>query len=219
VRTRFSGWLRKKSNTPQALPPAESKLLTAYQIKRPQPLPGTGQRPRVLHAIANFMTGGSSRLVVDLIEHLGDQYDQEVITSFIPSPPAYEGLTITEFRHLNSPRPVLERMKSFRPDIVHVHYWGECDEPWYRQVFVAAQQFGCKIIQNINTPVTPFEAQVFRNVYVSDYVLGTFGPGDPRGTVIYPGSNFDLFTRKNLDDIPDDWIGMVYRLDMHQIGL
>ena len=55
-------------------------------------------RPRVLHALANFCTGGSSRLVVDLMEHLGNSYEQEVLTSFIPTPPAYVGLTISEIR-------------------------------------------------------------------------------------------------------------------------
>ncbi|MFZ3045450.1 MAG: glycosyltransferase, partial [Desulfatirhabdiaceae bacterium] len=43
-------------------------------------------RPKVIHAIANFLTGGSSRLVVDLVEHLGHIYDQEVMSFFIPSP-------------------------------------------------------------------------------------------------------------------------------------
>jgi len=218
LRTHFPGWLHKKSNTTKAVPRAETKHAPAYQVKRPQLLPGTGHRPRVLYALANFMTGGTSRLVVDLIEHLGDQYDQEVITSFIPSPPAYEGLTIREFRQLDSPCPVLEELKRFRPDILHVHYWGDCDEPWYRQVFAAAKQFGCQIIQNINTPVKPFDAPVFRNVYVSDYVLNTFGPGDPRGTVIYPGSNFELFARKDPGDIPDDCIGMVYRLENDKLN-
>jgi 2-polyprenyl-3-methyl-5-hydroxy-6-metoxy-1,4-benzoquinol methylase/glycosyltransferase involved in cell wall biosynthesis len=217
--TRFPGRLRENGSSRQAVPPEVTKTLTAYQIKQPKPRSGIGRRPRVLYALANFMTGGTSRLVVDLIEHLGDQYDQEVITSFIPSPPAYEGLTIREFRHLNSPDPVLEHMRKFRPVIVHVHYWGECDEPWYRQVFAAAEQFGCQIIQNINTPVPPFAAPVFRNVYVSDYVLDTFGPGDRRGMVIYPGSNLDLFSRKNFDDIPDDCIGMVYRLENDKLDL
>ena len=120
---------------------------------------------------------------------------------------------------MNSPYPMLEHMRTFRPDIVHVHYWGECDEPWYRQVFAAAERFGCQIIQNINTPVTPFAAPIFRNVYVSDYVLETFGPGDRRGIVIYPGSDLEVFNRKDLDGIPNDCIGMVYRLENDKLDL
>jgi glycosyltransferase involved in cell wall biosynthesis/2-polyprenyl-3-methyl-5-hydroxy-6-metoxy-1,4-benzoquinol methylase len=218
LRAHFPGMLRNKNNTTNVVAQAETKNSATYQIKQPQPFPSTGQRPRVLYALANFMTGGTSRLVIDLIEHLGDQYDQEIITSYIPSPPAYEGVAIREFRHLDSPSPILEELKRFRPDILHVHYWGDCDEPWYRQVFLAAQQFGCAIIQNVNTPVAPFAALVFRNVYVSKYVLDTFGPGDPRGVVINPGSNFELFTRENLSDAPDDWIGMVYRLEKDKLN-
>jgi 2-polyprenyl-3-methyl-5-hydroxy-6-metoxy-1,4-benzoquinol methylase/glycosyltransferase involved in cell wall biosynthesis len=217
LRAHFPSFLHNKSNPPNVIPQTGTKISAAYLVKQPQPVTRAGQRPRILYALANFMTGGTSRLVVDLIEHLGDHYDQEVLTSFIPSPPAYEGVTIREFRHLDSPSPVLEELKRFRPDILHVHYWGDCDEPWYRQVFLAAEQFGCVIIQNVNTPVTPFNAPVFRNVYVSDYVLDTFGPGDHRGLVINPGSNFELFTRENLSDIPDDWIGMVYRLEKDKL--
>ena len=224
LQTYFFSRVRENDSTSQAAPLEETNLgvtktPAAYQVKQPSLRPRVEQRPRILYALANFMTGGSSRLVVDLIEHLGDQYDQEVITSFIPSPPAYEGLRIAEFRSLNSPYPMLDHMRTFRPDIVHVHYWGECDEPWYRQVFAAAEYFGCQIIQNINTPITPFAAPVFRNVYVSDYVLETFGPGDRHGMVIYPGSNLELFARKNLDDVPDDCIGMVYRLENDKLDL
>jgi 2-polyprenyl-3-methyl-5-hydroxy-6-metoxy-1,4-benzoquinol methylase/glycosyltransferase involved in cell wall biosynthesis len=222
--TSFFSRTRKNDSTSQAAPleetnPGVTKTLAAYQVKQPGLRPRAEERPRILYALANFMTGGSSRLVVDLIEHLGDQYDQEVITSFIPSPPAYEGLRIAEFRSKNSPYPILEHMRTFRPDIVHVHYWGECDEPWYRQVFAAAERFGCQIIQNVNTPIAPFVAPVFRNVYVSDYVFQTFAPGDRRGMVIYPGSDLELFNRKNLDDIPDDCIGMVYRLENDKLDL
>jgi glycosyltransferase involved in cell wall biosynthesis/2-polyprenyl-3-methyl-5-hydroxy-6-metoxy-1,4-benzoquinol methylase len=218
LQTHFPAWSRKRKDPSKTVARVESKSALAYQVKKPRLLTGRRRRPRVLYALANFVTGGTSRLVVDLIERLGDEYDQEVITSFVPSPPAYEGLPVKEFRHLDSPHPVLAYMEQFRPDLMHVHYWGDCDEPWYRQVFLAAHQFGCQIIQNVNTPVAPFDVPVFRNVYVSDYVLETFCPGDPRGLVIYPGSNFELFTRRNPGDVPDDCIGMVYRLEVDKLN-
>ena len=71
LRAHFPGLLRIKNNTTNVVAQAETKHSPAYQVKQPHPLPRTGQRPRVLYALANFMTGGTSRLVVDLIEHLG----------------------------------------------------------------------------------------------------------------------------------------------------
>src|SRR5262249_50854358 len=45
-----------------------------YRVSVPRHVePG---RRRVVHFIANFMTGGSSQLVVDLVEHLSQHYEQ-----------------------------------------------------------------------------------------------------------------------------------------------
>ena len=59
----------------------------AYSVRQPQS--PSSDRPTVLHAIANFCLGGSSRLVVDLIESLGEDFKQPVVTRYIPRPPAY----------------------------------------------------------------------------------------------------------------------------------
>lgn len=187
-------------------------VIKPYQVR--QLHPSRGKRFRVMHAIANFMIGGSSRLVVDLIEHLGDMYEQEIITSFIPDPPAYAGVRIREYRRLNDPADLLPCLNKFRPDLMHIHYWGDCDWGWYDKVFRAAEQIGCKIIENINTPVTPYVSEsISHYIYVSDYVYTTFGGADTKGIVIYPGSNFDMFVRGKTADIPDNCIGMVYRLE------
>lgn len=183
-----------------------------------QPFVQQSSRPRVLHAIANFMTGGSSRLVVDLIEHLGDRFEQEVITSYIPSPPAYAGLEIHECKQGNLLNQIADQLGRFRPALVHIHYWGDCDERWYRTVFAAAERFGCKIIENINTPVSPYRSEaIARYVYVSQYVCSTFGSGDARETIIYPGSDFRRFARQ-AETMPDDCVGMVYRLEPDKLS-
>ena len=146
----------------------------AYHVKIPVAV-GEG-RPRVMHAIGNFMTGGSSRLVVDLLERLSSHFEQEILTSFVPNPPAYVGLKVHEYRYLINSNRVLALLKKFKPDIVHVHYWGDVDKSWYGKIFEAAQRYGCKIIENINTPVEPFLADgIHRYVYVSDYVRRHFG--------------------------------------------
>jgi glycosyltransferase involved in cell wall biosynthesis len=179
--------------------------------------PVQANRPRILHALANFMTGGSSRLVVDLIEHLGHQYEQEVITSHSPNPPCYTGLVLHE---LKSGKRIADYFHEFQPVLVHVHYWGECDKEWYEQVFSAAGKYGCKIIENINTPVEPFfSEQVDSYVYVSDYVLKKYRRNGDKSLTIHPGSNFNIFTRQDdIANIPDDCIGMVYRLEPDKLN-
>jgi hypothetical protein len=37
-----------------------------------------------------------------------------------------------------------------------VHYWGECDDPWYRRVFTAAGKHRCIVVENVNTPVETY---------------------------------------------------------------
>jgi glycosyltransferase involved in cell wall biosynthesis/2-polyprenyl-3-methyl-5-hydroxy-6-metoxy-1,4-benzoquinol methylase len=182
------------------------KIRTIYPAR-----PG---RYRVLHAIANFMTGGSSRLVVDLIERMGRDYEQEVLTSFVPNPPAYLGVSIHEVRSSTDLTSMQRVVSQFSPEIVHIHYWGECDRDWYRQVFIAAQQLGCKIIENVNTPVEPYVAEsVDQYIYVSDFVRHTFGGNAAEGITIYPGSDLQMFRRSQLPNLGHKYVGMVYRLE------
>lgn len=194
----------------------ESRGMTAaYQIRVPKP--SRQHRPRVAHALANFQMGGSSRLVVDLIENLGHLYEQEVVSRFIPAPAAYTGAAVREYGSLLQIRAYLEK---FRPDLVHVHYWGDADWSWYDKLFRAAEQLGCKVVENVNTPVTPYVGKtVERYVYVSDYVLRTFGHAGSDESVIHPGSDFALFKRNAAMDIPDNCIGMVYRLEPDKLNL
>jgi len=177
-------------------------------------------RPRVLHVIANFMLGGSSRLVADLIEDLGDAYEQKVVTSFLPSPRAYDGIDVTEFRSPQTPEDVLPFLREYRPSLVHVHYWGDCDFWWYDIFFRAVQTLGCRVIENVNTPVHPYQADfVDRYVYVSDFVRSTFGDDDgSRNLTIHPGSDFSLFALRGNRQLPSDCLGMVYRLEPDKLN-
>jgi glycosyltransferase involved in cell wall biosynthesis len=177
-------------------------------------------RPRVLHVIGNFMLGGSSRLVVDLIDGLSEKYEQKVATSFLPSPPVYDGVDVSEFRSPQSPDAVLPFLRAYDPALVHVHYWGDCDFWWYDIFFRAIRELGCHVIENVNTPIQPYEADfVDRYVYVSGYVRSTFGiENGVRNLTIYPGSDFTLFTRRQNDELPPDCIGMVYRLENDKLN-
>jgi glycosyltransferase involved in cell wall biosynthesis len=175
--------------------------------------------PRVTHIIANFMTGGSSRLVVDLIEHLGGNYRQNVMTRHIPDPPAYVGLEIEEYRYPVDEKPFAAFFQRTRTDFVHVHYWENRDEPWYHKAIRAAEILGLPVIENINTPVAPYLSDaVVRYVYVSDFVRQTYGENGARHVTIYPGSDFFLFDRDDSETLPEDCVGMVYRLENDKLS-
>lgn len=205
----------RNDNIPAASSEVAKSDFAAYHVKPVHPI--RQNRPKVVHALANFMTGGSSRLVIDLIEHLGHIYEQEVITSHSPTPPCYTGLVVHE---LTSPRRIIEYLQEYQPVILHVHYWGECDKVWYEQVFSAAENYGCKVIENVNTPVEPyFSDSIDSYVYVSNYVLNHYGKKDDNNAVIYPGSNLAIFSRReSLNNIPDNCIGMVYRLETDKLN-
>jgi glycosyltransferase involved in cell wall biosynthesis len=189
----------------------------AYLVKHPEPI--LSNRANVVHVIANFMTGGSSRLVVDLIESLGTHYQQRVVTSFIPAPAAYVGVDIIELRFPVDEQPFVDYFSQLKPDLIHVHYWGDCDESWYAKAITAAEKLNIPVIENINTPVAPYISNVIRRyVYVSDYVRHVFGQNDPSHVTIYPGSDFSHFSRKFGERVAGDCIGMVYRLERDKLN-
>jgi glycosyltransferase involved in cell wall biosynthesis len=181
-------------------------------------LPVLDNRPKVVHVIGNFITGGSSRLVADIIEHLGHFCEQEILTAYNPDPVSYTGIPIHTCYPLTSPQKVFEYLEKFQPDMMHVHYWGYGDKPWYKQAIQAGEKYGCKIIENVNTPVEPYWSDdISKYVYVSDYVKKKFGKDTAGELTIYPGSNFELFSRAQVRQIPDDCIGMVYRLEKDKL--
>jgi hypothetical protein len=179
----------------------------SYRVHILQPL--QKQRPKIIHAIGNIMTGGSTQMVVDLIEYLGHKYDQEVITNFAPSPAAYTGFPYHVFSKPATPEDIAGFLRERAADILHIHYWGE---PWYRKVFEAARNCTCRVVENINTPREPFiQDGIEKYIFVSNYVMNLSSAPD-RSAVIYPGSDLKMFQRGGAP-IPDDAIGMVYRLE------
>lgn len=157
--------------------------------------------------------------MTDLIENLGQYYEQSVFTSYIPSPPAYVGLDITEYRYPVDERPFIEHFTQVKPALIHVHYWGDCDEPWYVKAFKAAEQLGIPVVENINTPVTPYSSSaVTRYVYVSDYVRRVFGKDGPAHLTIYPGSDFAHFYREENEPRAENCVGMVYRMERDKLN-
>lgn len=222
----ITSYLRDKfSRRPQSEPvarmseekiDAEKKISSGYKVKVPLTKAGA---PKIAHVIANFMTGGSSRLVVDLVEYLGEDYEQVILTSYAPNPPAYIGLNIEEIRDSNDVTPFIDYFKRIQPDFIHMHYWGDVDEPWYTKAVEAAHALNVPVIENINTPIAPHMAEIVkRYVYVSDYVRRVFGRPENSHVTVYPGSDFAHFMRGSEEAVPQDCVGMVYRLERDKLN-
>lgn len=195
----------------------------AYQIQLP--LPGGKKRVKILHAIPTFTTGGSQQLVVDLIENLSEEYEHVVIVAARIDQPGYEGrVTITQVGmwEIAFADKIDSYIKSYKPDILHVHFWATKENwtewNWYNAIFEAGFRLNIKVIENCNNPTFPFfDDRILKYVYVSNYTESVFGLNSPQNLVIYPGSNFQKFRMKE-EYAPGETIGMVYRLEKDKLN-
>ena len=213
------GTLRRARRTLARENPSVSPAARVAPYRVRQLHPTRAMRPGVLHVIANFHLGGSSRLVVDLIEGLGHAYDQSVVSDDLPPMPAYDGVELAH-HPARTTAAALQALRARQPAFVHVHYlahhrdkYGAHAWEWYRPWFEAAEQLGVRVIENINIPTEPYVSEsVACYVHVSDYVRHRFGRRDGRHVTIYPGSDLDLFAPPSGAEAAADCLGMVYRL-------
>jgi len=193
-----------------------------YAIKLREPT--VARRQRVLHVIASFAVGGSQQLIVDIIEGTSDQFEQEVVLYNDYEWKYYTGVPIKEMAYTSGLADVTAVLEAFRPDIVHIHYWGNRINGyehwrWYHWFFEASFRYGVPVIENCNNPIVPYlHEKIARYAYVSQYAQDYFGVPSPNNRVVYPGSNFGLFTRPVDEQPPVDCIGMVYRLDRDKLN-
>ena len=186
-----------------------------YPVKR-------GSR-KIVHVIGNFIVGGSSQLVVDIIEGTSDEYYHEIVVPQLDSRLGYEVRDIHAFG-ITQLRELTAWLADERPELVHIHYFvRDCDRHsdgalWYETIFKICEDLGLKVIQNVNVPTRPHRnTSVVHNVFVSEYVRREFNDvGDVESSVIYPGSDFEHF-RNDIDSLPEKAIGMVYRLDQDKL--
>src|SRR6266540_4711625 len=158
VRARLSILRRRQVLAPQHAKLDQATFATSfhpYEVRPPRP--PAGHRPRVLHAVGNFYTGGSARLIVDLVEHLSDRFEHVTLVRDNPPQPHYVGLEIHATPEVRKPRNALTLLRRLRPDLVHVHFlghhghaYGQADWEWYDCVFRAAAEYGCPVVENVN---------------------------------------------------------------------
>jgi glycosyltransferase involved in cell wall biosynthesis len=179
-----------------------------------------GRRPRIINVLPNVFVGGSTQLVVDLVEHLGHKYDIEVVTAALPPQGRHSGMTLHRHPLPGHAADLAELFGELRPELLHVHYWGSTDEPWYRAVYTAAERRNLRVVQNINTPVVPFRSPtIVENAFVSDFVRQLAGPLATSYRVIHPGIDLDLFRPPAaFDTHAFDSLGMVYRLERDKLN-
>jgi glycosyltransferase involved in cell wall biosynthesis len=194
-----------------------------YEVRRLR-MPARS-RPRVLHGLANAYTGGSTRLVVDLVEHLGHRFEQVVVVRDNPPSPHYVGLELRAVPTASAPDKALALLRELRPHLLHVHFLGhhrnrysQLDWAWYDGLFQAAAAYGCPVIENVNIPVAPYFSDTVRcYVFVSDYVRSLFGRDGDRSVTIYPGSDFALFNPSRERTSRAECLGMAYRLERDKL--
>jgi glycosyltransferase involved in cell wall biosynthesis len=192
---------------------ATQRLRTKHVLYR-APAFDTPGRPRILHAIANLHVGGSTQLIFDLCRALGDRFDMRILTGALSANATYEGVPVQCVPHHAAARGMTNAIIGQRPDILHLHYWGEGDAAWYEAVLAAGKAAGITIVQNVNTPVSPIsDPAVAHTIFVSSYVQQNFGDGIAPYDTIHPGIDLEHFALpESFDRDALNSIGMVYRL-------
>jgi len=179
----------------------------------------SGKKPGIVHFNGNFVVGGSSQLIVDIIERTSDKYEYQVIVPSHPEPLPYKNVPLSRFT-VGEMTALYEYLQEKRPALVHIHYWVRDVHRftgfslWYQAVFRICEELKLKVIQNINVPTNPYHSPaVLHNVFVSNYVRNGFNDSGVSSSVIHPGSDFAHFKNEEVDALPGNTIGMVYRLD------
>ena len=193
-----------------------ANLTRPYAVMPVAPVDPARNRKRILHIIPNVHVGGSTQLVIDLVQHLSSAYQHEVLTSSLWPGGAHDGLVVHHVAAASSSE-LAAVINGVMPDLVHLHYWGLMDDPWYHAAVAVLADHPIPALQNINTPVVPLVNNAFSHyVFVSEYVRKTFGAeivGRFPTSVIHPGIDLRKFGDYSPAADRDDAIGMVYRLE------
>jgi glycosyltransferase involved in cell wall biosynthesis/2-polyprenyl-3-methyl-5-hydroxy-6-metoxy-1,4-benzoquinol methylase len=200
--------------------PQSHELARPYMVRLLTEIDSSIRRPKLLHIIPNVHVGGSTQLVIDLVQHLSAELEHEVLTSSLWQGKPHEGLT-THLIPDPDPAMIGQVIDRISPDLVHFHYWGLTDDPWYHSVLASLKGRNIPTIQNINTPVAPLLDEIFQHyVFVSEYVRREFGgslPVEAAVSVIHPGIEIQRFEGVDPAADREQAVGMVYRLESDKL--
>ncbi|TFZ67415.1 glycosyltransferase [Hymenobacter sp. UV11] len=179
---------------------------------------------RIVHVNGNFVVGGTTQLIVDIIENMSEKYAHEIIVPDYPEPLPYQPVNIHKYSIYELSK-LYDFLKENPPAAIHIHYWVRYNSRhdsialWYAAVFKICEELAIKVIQNVNVPTEPFDSSaVVCNIFVSKYVLDNFNTSKISCSVIYPGSNFNHFKNDSDSLLSNESIGMVYRLDKDKLN-
>jgi glycosyltransferase involved in cell wall biosynthesis/SAM-dependent methyltransferase len=196
--------------------PQSHELVQPYTVRVIGDIDHSIIRPKILHVIPNVHVGGSTQLVIDLVQRLSVEFRHEVLTSSLWKGKPHNGLTTHLVAHADQVEmgTVIDRVA---PDLIHFHYWGLTDDPWYHSALAIIKEKNIPSLQNVNTPIPPICDKIFRHyVFVSEYVRREFSKGLPTTagvSVIYPGIEMQRFERVEPAADRGQSMGMVYRLE------
>jgi glycosyltransferase involved in cell wall biosynthesis len=200
---------------------APSSTAKPYSVRVGTTIDPAAKRSKVLHIIPNVYLGGSTQLIVDLVEHLSGRYEQQILTSALWGGGAHNGLVV---HHIADPNVTAMRnlYAQVHPDLIHFHYWGLTDQPWYSAALEAMLENSARALQNINTPIYPIIHHRFdRYIFVSNYIRDLFGvdiPNRDNSYVIHPGIDLLKFAPSTTRG-ENDAIGIVYRLESDKLKI
>jgi len=214
LHSKIDCWIKQNS------PKNGYAVFEPYQVKVNEPKTNI----KIIHVNGNFIIGGSSQLIVDIIEGTSHYFKHKVIVPVLPNPLPYKGIDIYKF-DIFSLTNLYEFLKEEKPDLVHIHFWVrynfrfDSGSIWYTTIFNICKDLGIRVIQNVNVPTNPFSSiNILQNIFVSNYVLENFNDSNVPSNVIYPGSDFKHFFNKDVESLPGFCIGMVYRLDKDKLN-
>jgi glycosyltransferase involved in cell wall biosynthesis len=179
------------------------------------------EKPLILHFLANFEIGGTPQLVCDIVEYTQADFRHLVVSKHVSRPAPYFGIDLIDCALPLAAGTLSKLIRREKPALIHVHYWNgmQQDFIWYHSVFRTLQEFSIPVVENVNTSGEPYFSEVVkRYVFCSNWSRQSSGADWISEAVVYPGTRLEDFSRSDLSGVPDDQIGMVYRLGGDKIG-
>lgn len=176
-----------------------------------------GDRPFVLHLIDSVGMGGSQKIIFDLLRGLGDRWDMEVVARDVDTRLHFGDAPL----RVAASAAALEALgRGRRPDVVHVHYWGNARWLGAALEAILAGHPGAPVLMNMNSPAPMWEHPAVSHVaYVSEY-LRAYAPTRRPSSIVYPGVDVATYRPRAevRRDERDETVGLVYRLENDKLA-
>lgn len=192
---------------------------TVFHEVRPSG-PPPADAPEVLHAIPSLQIGGTEKIVLDIIEGLGQRYRMRVLTGRVVRHARYGGLDLGVVEGVDA---LVEDLRRRPPALIHLHYWGP--NPWMSDFLTALGRSGLKVpvIGNMNNPIPPLaHPSISHHAFVSRFAAAIEPRVSGPSSVIYPGASPRAWAPAPEPEraaSPFPVAGLVYRLSPEKLDL